>query len=191
MRLVGTKTQDETPLGMRRPSERSLRSPSENQSSFKRQVTPAGQHDMSRSVTHGQQVTLKYYRRSLVRPFLAIRTRQQWRTYWAGEAGQLPESRKSLSCDAKGLSLVLPFSFHGIFRDNCSVFSSQNANILFEKIIGFLLGFRECCDIVWIKARSVLLGMDNFKHFPVSVPQDSILQIHFIQDLNAKLVGIN
>ena len=148
MRLVGTRTQEETPLGMRRLSERSLRSPSENQSSFKRQVTTAGQHDISRSVTHGQQVTLKYYRRSLVRPFLAIRTRQQWRTYWAGEAGQLPESRKSLSCDAKGLSLVLPFSFHGIFRDNCSVFSSQNAKILFEKIIGYFLGFRECCDIV-------------------------------------------
>ena len=158
---MGTRTQDETPLGMRRPSERSLRSPSENQSSFKRQVTTAGQHDISRSVTHGQQVTLKYYRRSLVRPFLAIRTRQQWRTYWAGEAGQLPESRKSLSCDAKGLSLVLSFSFHGIFRDNCNVFSSQNANTLFEKIIGYFFGFWECCDIVWIKARSLLLGMDN------------------------------
>ena len=148
MRLVGTKTQDETPLGMRRPLERSLRSPPENQSCFKRQVTTAGQQDMSRSVTHGEQVTLKYNRRSLVRPFLTIRTRQQWRTYWAGEAGQLPELRKSLSCDAKGLSLVLSFSFHGIFRDNCNIFISQNANILSKKIIGYFLGFRECCDIV-------------------------------------------
>ena len=146
---MGTKTQDETPLGMRRPLERSLRSPPENQSCFKRQVTTAGQHDMSRSsVTHEQQVTLKYNRRSLVRPFLTIRTRQQWRLYWAGEAGQLPKSRKSLSCDAKGLSLVLSFSFHGIFRDNCNIFISQNANILSKKIIGYFLGFRECCDIV-------------------------------------------
>ena len=145
---MGTKTQDETPLGMRRPSERSLRSPPENQSCFKRQVTTAGQHDMSLSVTHEQQMTLKYYRRSLVRPFLAIRTRQQWRTYWAGEAGQLPKSRKSLSCDAKGLSLVLSFSLHGIFREHCNIFISKNANILSKKIIGYFLGFRECCDIV-------------------------------------------
>ena len=146
---------------------------------------------MSLSVTHEQQMTLKYYRRSLVRPFLAVRTRQQWRTYWAGEAGQLPMSRKSLSCDAKGLSLVLSFSLHGIFREHCNIFISKNANILSKKIIGYFLGFRECCDIVWIKARSVLLGMDNFQRFPVGVPQDSILQIHVMQDLKAKLVGIN
>ena len=145
---MGTKTQDETPLGMRRPLERSLRSPPENQSCFKRQATTAGQHDMSRSVTHGEQVTLKYNRRSLVRPFLTIRTRQQWRTYWAGEAGQLPKSRKSLSCDAKGLSLVLSVSFHGIFRDNCNIFISQNANILLKKNYWIFLGFRECCDTV-------------------------------------------